>query len=139
MKKLGFLLVLALFLCTCGVADDDGNVDISDTLLPIESISMPSEFVYGQTYLVEYSYYRPSTCHSFVEIYQGINLNVRTLAVRSRVVTGAGECADFQDELENRSFNFTVDNTEMHIFKIYQGTDNNGVDQYMQIEIPVIE
>ena len=141
MKKIGFLFILVLSLHACGIEDDE-SIQISDTLLPFESVSMPSEFVFGQLYFIEYTYYRPSTCHHFVELLslsEDVNLNTRTIAVRSRIVTGNEECVDFQDELITTSFDLTVDTRDTYIYKFWHGKDANGQDVYLEMEVPVIE
>lgn len=141
MKKIAFLFLITLSFYSCSLDNDsDDNFSSTDVFLPVENVLMPSEFVLGETYAIEYTYNRPSTCHSFVDIYQDINLNIRTIAIISRVTLSAGECVDFQeDELITRSFNVTIDNTETYIYKFWQGIDSNGEDVYLQIEVPVIE
>jgi len=139
MKKILFLFILTLSLGSCSL--DNGNDDaiFSDAFVPIESVTLPPEFEYGETYLIDYSYYRPSTCHHFLNLYQEINLNTRTIAVVNRIVTGPDECSPFQDELVTRSFNITIDNMDTYIYKFWQGADSNGQDVYLQMEVPVIE
>ena len=68
MKKLLFIALVSMLISSCNVDDAIGQ-DFHFEILPIEEILMPESFTAGEFYQIDYSYYRPSTCYSFNELY----------------------------------------------------------------------
>ncbi|MBC3758438.1 hypothetical protein H7U19_08490 [Hyunsoonleella sp. SJ7] len=136
MKKfliLGFLLV---FLSSCDLADDDGNLNFNFEVLPIESVDIPDSFELGAIYPITVSYLRPSTCHQFRDFYYLKENNERTVAVINYCFE-RNDCEELTDEVVEASFNFKVTSNGSYIFKFWQGEDENEVDQYLIVEVPV--
>ncbi|WP_412987555.1 hypothetical protein [Pontimicrobium sp. IMCC45349] len=140
MKKALFLFLIVTTFWSCSI-DDSGNSNYYFEILPIENATVPLEFVYGQTYLIEYSYYRPSTCHFYNDLYYVPNENERTIAVINTVFEEyEGDCTPLEDELINQSFTFVVNQPNGHyLFKFWQGHDENGDDIFLTFEIPVVQ
>ena len=113
-------------------SQDNGGV------LPIESVTIPDEFVLGQVYTIYVTYLKPSGCHVFNEFYYVSDLNQRTVAVVNTVYPN-DTCETFENEEEEVSFNFMVNNNGTYIFRFWQGEDENGNDQYYIVEVPVVE
>lgn len=137
MKRLIIISLSLILLASCSL--DNNGLDNNYTLdiLPIESVNMPESFTYGETYPITVSYLRPSTCHSFKEFYYLKNDNERTVAVINYDFI-AHNCEDLTDELVEATFNFIVTRTDSYVFKFWQGVDENDVDQYLIIEVPVV-
>ncbi|MFI1772694.1 hypothetical protein [Thalassobellus citreus] len=135
MKRL-LVLCLTLILASCSVDGDSTNYNFE--VLPVESVDIPDEFVLGETYPITISYFRPSTCHSFKEFYYLKENNVRTVAPINFVVE-ENNCIELPAALVEETFNFTVTSNGSYIFKFWQGEDSNGDDQYLTIEVPVID
>lgn len=139
MKRLIILSLTLILFASCSIKDDGINyndANYSLDILPIESVDMPDAFTLGETYPITVSYLKPSTCYSFKEFYYLKNNNERTVAVIN-YVTNNNSCTDLQDELVEATFNFVVTSNGSYIFKFWQGTDENDVDQYLTIEVPV--
>jgi hypothetical protein len=139
MKRLIILSLTLILFASCSIKDDGINyndANYSLDILPIESVDMPDTFTLGETYPITVSYLKPSTCYSFKEFYYLKNNNERTVAVIN-YVTNNNSCTDLQDELVEATFNFVVTSNGSYIFKFWQGTDENDVDQYLTIEVPV--
>ena len=138
MKKLflfGFIIA-AFWSCSL---DDSSNVDFQFEILTVESASVPNEMHFGEVYTINYSYFRPSTCHAFNDLYYVAEDNTRTVAVINTVINNS-TCQDLTDELVERSFSFFVQsNSNSIIFKFWQGEDENGEDTYLIFEVPIIE
>jgi hypothetical protein len=134
MKRLIILSLTLILFASCSLKDNGTNYNLD--ILPIESVDMPDAFTLGETYPITVSYLKPSTCYSFKEFYYLKNNNERTVAVITYVTDDAG-CTDLQDELVEATFNFVVTSNGSYIFKFWQGTDENDVDQYLTIEVPV--
>ncbi|MDO7137187.1 MULTISPECIES: hypothetical protein [Algibacter] len=135
MKKL-LVICLTLILASCSV-DDDG-LDYSFEILPVESVDIPEEFTLGETYPITVSYLRPSNCHSFREFYYNKNNNERTVAPINYVFEN-NDCETLENELVENTFNFIVTSNGSYIFKFWQGEDADGENQYLTIEVPVVE
>jgi hypothetical protein len=136
MKKLVLLSLFLILVGSCSL--DDKTTDYNLEILPVESVDIPESFTLGETYPITVSYLKPSTCHIFKEFYYLKNNNERTVAVINYDYID-NNCTDLQDELVEATFNFIVTSNGSYIFKFWQGVDENDVDQYLTIEVPVIE
>jgi hypothetical protein len=136
MKK--YLVVIGFIIATftsCSI--DDNRQSFYLEVLPIQSVELPEEFIFGETHEIFMDYIRPSTCHVFNDFLYQINGQERTVGILNTVYLDD----DCQDDLElvTVSFDFNVTSTETYVFKFYQGEDADGVDQYLIIEVPVVE
>jgi hypothetical protein len=137
MKKIIFLLLIAISFSSCSV-EDDGPNDFYYEILPVESVDIPEEFVLGQTYEITVTYLRPTNCHIFNNFYYDSELNQRTVAVVTSVYPN-NDCLVLIDEAVEASFNFMVNSNGTYVFKFWQGEDENGNDLYYIVEVPVVE
>jgi|UniRef100_UPI00404B7BE7 hypothetical protein len=136
MKKIIFLLLIAISFSSCSVDDDANNFYYE--ILPIESVIIPEEFELGQTYEITVTYLRPTTCHVFNNFYYESELNQRTIAVVTTVYQN-NDCLVLIDEEAQATFNFMVNSNGTYVFKFWQGEDENGNDLYYIVEVPVVE
>tara|TARA_R110000868_G_scaffold97875_4_gene269271 strand:+ start:9263 stop:9673 length:411 start_codon:yes stop_codon:yes gene_type:complete len=134
MKRLFILSLTLILFASCSLQDDGRDYTLDK--LPVESVDIPVSFTLGETYPITVRYFRPSTCHAFKDFYYLTHNNERTVAVINYAYNGAN-CADLQDELVEATFNFIVTSNGSYIFKFWQGVDENDVDQYLTIEVPV--
>ena len=138
MRKLFFIGFVMLFLGSCSV---DSATDVNEfrtEFVPIATVEVPETFQLGQSYNIQYTYYRPTNCHVFNDLYTVASQNQTTIAVINTVITGGVEsCEPLTNEVESRSFNFAVTNSSTHYFKFWQGQDDSGQDIYLKIEVPV--
>ncbi len=137
MKRLFLLCIIALSFASCS-GDDDSLNDFYFEILPIESVDIPAEFNFGQTYKIKVSYLRPSGCHVFNDFYYTTELNQRTVAVINTVYPNQ-PCETFENELVEVSFNFMVTSNGTYVFRFWQGEDENGNDMYYIVEVPVVD
>lgn len=138
MKNLVFILISVLFITSCDISDD--SVPYTTVFVPIESVTMPTEFVLGQTYPMDLTYFKPSSCHSFYNFYYDTNGTTRTIAVLNlRYQEDNCVALDPEGNEVDVSFNFKVTQTGTYTFKFWQGTDENGNDSYYIVEVPVVE
>jgi len=135
MKRLIIITLSLILFASC--SSDDG-LEYSLEILPVESVNMPESFTLGEIYPITVSYLRPTTCYSFKEFYYGKNLNERTVAVLNYNFQD-NNCQELSDELVEATFNFIVTSNGSYIFKFWQGIDENDEDQYLIIEVPVID
>ena len=128
-------VLFVLMLTSCSI--DENNPVMHTEIMPIESVNIPEYFIQGQTHEISVSYNKPSSCYQFYDFMYEINGNVRTVAVVNSVYTNT-TCVQL-DELVSASFDFTVNGTETYVFKFYLGKNDEGVDQYHLVEVPVVE
>lgn len=137
MKRFGLIaVILYSFLCSCSLEDEDEPSYYLE-VMSIDSVEMPEEFVYGETYDILLTYTRPTFCYAFNNFAYDIDGHERTIAVVNSVYTNL-DCAQQSGEV-TVSFEFSVTGTETYIFKFYQGKDSNGQDQYYLVEVPVVQ
>ena len=138
MKKIIFIGIALIFLGSCSIDDDNINSDFYFEYVPIEAVDMPDSFELGESYSIEYTYYRPTECHVFNDLYYENNLDTRTIAVINIVYPNASPpCTALTNELVTRTFNFFVNNNETYNFRFWQGLDESGADLYLEFEVPV--
>lgn len=138
MKKFIFLCLISVFAVSCSVSDNDSGINYYFEFLPIETADVPDTMVLNETYQINVTYYRPSTCHSFNDFYFQKNGNERTVAVINRVIE-SDNCEDLADDLVEVSFNFVCLYSGSYVFKFWQGLDDNDNDLYYEVEVPVVE
>lgn len=136
MKKLIILCLSLILFASCSM--DDDNANFSFEILPIDSVDIPDEFELGETYPITVSYFRPSSCHAFKEFYYLMENNKRTVAPLMYVYEN-DNCETLQEELMESTINFLVTSNGSYIFKFWQGKNTNDEDQYLIIEVPVVE
>lgn len=128
---------LSLFLLfSCDVGDDGPDFNLE--LLPIESVEIPDEFELGEVYPITVRYFKPSTCHTFREFYYLKENNERTVAVINYEYLN-NSCEELENELVEATFNFIVTSNGSYIFKFWQGENTDGENEYLTIEVPVID
>ncbi|RKE98887.1 hypothetical protein [Ichthyenterobacterium magnum] len=137
MKNISFLcLFIIALLSSCSTEVTGPNFYYE--ILPVETVTIPEEFAYGETYEISLSYLRPSGCHVFNDFYYLSEENQRTVAIVNTVYTDE-VCETFTNEEVEVSFNFQVNNMSPYVFKFWQGEDENGNDLYYIVEVPVTE
>jgi hypothetical protein len=129
-----FLCFLVLILQSCKLEDD--RVNFRFVPLQIVSADLPESFDLNETYEIRVTYVRPSGCIFF----EGFDITDEATTTRNVVAIGSDfyeeTCSLGIEELET-SFNFIVLYEGTYLFRFWNGEDENGVDQYIEIEVPV--
>lgn len=126
-----FLTVIVLFSCS---DDDDENYHFE--YVPVVSAEVPEEFVQGETHLIKVTAELPSSCYSLYH-YDYIYDDTARLIYPIAIVNDDDACTLAVSEV---TFTIPVEalQEEPYIFKFWQGEDDQGEDQYLIIEVPVI-
>ena len=135
MKKI-LILLIGLVLFSCSSSDD--SVESYQEAMPLQTVTLPDEFVIGETYEITVTYLRPTTCHAFNDIVYQRQNNQRVIHVIGTVFINNGNCTELNTELE-ANFNFKETIAGTYILKFWQGKDDNGDDIYLSEEITVVE
>ncbi|MBF8148957.1 hypothetical protein ITJ86_03560 [Winogradskyella sp. F6397] len=138
MKRYTILVLVFGFVTaftSCSLENDSNYV--GNEIIPIESVEIPDHFLFGESYEIEITYNRPSTCYRFYNFLYEINENERTVAIINSVYNNS-TCVQ-EEESVTVTLNFLVTETETYLFKFYQGRDEEGEDQYYLAEVPVLD
>lgn len=127
-----FSLLCTLSSCTLG---EDKSPNYRYEILPIESVEIPEEFIFGETYQIKVYYYKPSGCYIFNDFYYVSEFNQRTVAVINTVITD--QVCTQEIQLVDATFRFFVNSYDTYVFKFWQGEDEAGNDLYYVVEVPV--
>ncbi len=137
--KRSFLVLCAVLASfafnSCDLNDDDVNFHFVP--LQIVSVDLPDFFVFNETFIIKVTYIIPNTCTFF----EGFDFAKPELTTREVVVVGFQRtdqeaCTDIAEERET-TFEFIVVHDEPYLFKFWQGEDENGEQQYLEIEVPM--
>lgn len=139
MKRIKIIALIIIMACLSScLSDDDSGINFSYELVPIEQVDIPDQFTRGETYEITVSYFRPSDCHSFSGFDYDRLSNERTVSVVN-VVVNDRECEDLsQSDLIDASINFIVGLEDSYVFRFWQGRDDQGENQFLIREIPVV-
>ncbi len=134
-KPLSLLLCLVVFgLSSCKLEDD--RVNFRFVPLQILSVDVPEAFELNETYEIRVRYLRPNSCVFF----EGFDITKEGVTTRNVVAIGTDfyeeVCTQATEELE-ASFNFICLYEESYLFRFWTGEDENGNQQYLEVEVPV--
>ena len=135
-SSLKTVLILFLFVGLTGCDLDDDQPNFSLEIMSIEAVDVPDEFIFGQTHEISVTYTRPNGCYQFNDFIVSAEGNTRSIAV---VDTVYDETCTLATVTATVSFDFLVLSNEAYIFQFYQGEGNDGNDQYLIVEIPVVD
>jgi len=131
------MIFLSSLLTSCAVDNDLGIPPFFLEVVPIESIEVPEEFIYGESHEISVTYTRPQACYFFNDFIYQIDGNERTISVVNTVYPDT-DCTNISEEI-TVNFDFTPQNLDPFVFRFYQGEDENGIDQYLMLEIQVLQ
>ncbi|WP_372945678.1 hypothetical protein [Muriicola sp.] len=134
-KPISLLLCVVFFgLSSCKLEDD--RVNFRFVPLQILSADLPESFELNETYEIRVTYLRPSACIFF----EGFDITKEGVTTRNVVAIGSDfyeeVCTLATEELE-ASFNFICLYDEPYLFRFWTGEDENGNQQYLEVEVPV--
>ncbi len=138
MRRIKIVLTFLLVVILTGCSDDDNGTSFFYELATVQEASLPDQFNREETYTITVSYFRPTDCHSFAGFDYDRLGNERTVSVVNLVVN-QGNCKDLETtDLVEVSFDFLVGNEDSYIFRFWQGRDENGDNQFLTVEVPVL-
>jgi len=136
MKRVVSLIfvLFAFVLSSCSLSDDQPNFYFVP--LQVLSAELPESFSLHETYQINVTYVLPNRCVSFE------GFDVSPIAETTRDVVPIGSqfddpgCVDEMVEVEG-SFNFICLYSDTYLFRFWTGEDENGEQEYLEIEVPV--
>ncbi len=137
MKKFLNTLLLILIVSSLSSCLKDDAPNFSFTALRIVSADFPESFTLNETYPIRVRYQKPDICTSF----GGFDVNREDTTERKIFAVGTKrtdqESCTETDTEEIATFNFIVKYTGTYVFRLWQGEDEDGEQQYLEIEVPV--
>lgn len=138
MKKILVLLGMICLLVSCSMEEDRVKFDIA--FLPAVSVEVPEYMQPGQTYDFRIKYSRPTDCYYFDGFYYESDGDAHVVAVQALVIRDAN-CESLESLApEEGTFQVTCSplyNGDSYHFKFYTGENAQGVQEFMNVEIPV--
>ncbi len=136
MKRLVLMLGLALASLGFNACNNDDGVNFHFEALEVVSAELPESFELNAQYQISVTYNRPDDCTFF----EGFDVIQEDATIRNVVVVGSvitdRDCNQTSEEVE-ATFNFVVLHNEDYLFRFFQGEDENGEPQYLEIEVPI--
>lgn len=137
MRRIKIIFAFFLFTVFIGCSNDDETRFFYE-LVTVQEVTLPDQFNRGETYTINVSYFRPTNCHSFSGFDYNKLGNERTVSVVNLVVN-EGNCKELEKkDLIESSFDFFVGQEDSYVFRFWQGRDENGDNQFLIIEVPVL-
>lgn len=129
-------LVVCFSLIFSGCSNDDGQ-NFHFTALQIISADVPESFELNQTYQINVTYSLPDGCTA----YEGFDVNYEDTTIRNVVAIGSVRtnteaCEEVVTEGQ-AFFNFTIIYDQPYTFKFFQGENNDGEPEFLEIIVPV--
>lgn len=133
-NRLIFLLPLIL-LSGCDIGDDD--VSYRFVSLITVAVDMPEEFRLNETYEIGVTVLEPNGCTEF----EGFDILPEDTTVRRVVAIGTEQddmpCTEALSEVET-SFEFICLYPGSYTFRFWTGKNEAGLDEFMEIDVPVV-
>ena len=137
MKKT-FLLILcciAITITSCSLNDD--SVEFNFVPLQIVDAEFPESFTLNETYNIKITYIIPNNCVAF----EGFDISNIDITSRNIVAIGSERvdevCNLVAIEAEG-SLDFICLYEGTYFFRMWTGEDENGEQQYIELEVPVV-
>ena len=126
--------LLLLLLNACDVGGDE--VSYHFVTLEIIDVSMPESFNLNESYEIGVTVLVPNGCTQF----EGFDVISEDTTVRNVVAIGTEwndvACTEVLSEVET-TLDFVCLYPETYLFRFWTGEDQQGVPQYLEIEVPV--
>jgi hypothetical protein len=137
-KKLAVVAIMGALLClgSCTIEDDGPNFHFSP--LEITAAQLPDTFRLSQTYRINFTYLRPNNCtfYDYPDVRKPQGANIRNVVAIGIVRTDMDNCEEVMEE-DEAGFDFAVIFNEPYTFRFYQGEDEAGEPQYLEVIVPV--
>lgn len=129
-------LVVCFSLIFSGCSNGDGQ-NFHFTALQIISADVPESFELNQTYQINVTYSLPNGCTA----YEGFDVNYEDTTIRNVVAIGSVRtdteaCEEVVTEGQ-AFFNFTIIYDQPYTFKFFQGENNDGEPEFLEVIVPV--
>ena len=131
----GTIITLLLFVGSCSLPDEGSPVSFE--IVKIVSVALPDSFTLGETHDIVVRYEVPSNCHVFSGFEVVPVLNQRTVNAVATVIPN-GNCVDTQQVFEEQVYRFRVTSNGSYVFKFFTGLDADGIPEYIEREVFVI-
>lgn len=132
-----FYIFLSLILFSCQIDPEDENTRIEK--IAAFDIQLPETMIVDFEYTISFSYALPNGCYSFfgydVESNDIPEKNVRLVYAFAEVANAEICSLEYIEDIY--SFTFTPDESKTYLFKFWNGQDDEGIDQYEEIELIV--
>lgn len=131
------LITVVTTVVSCS-ADSGPDVNFHIDFVAADSVAVPEYMHRGQTYTFTMYYKRPDDCHYDDGFYSIRDGNAYTVAIQNIVLNNTN-CNPVESTAPNvASFTFQcpLENVDAYTFHFYKGEDVDGVQQFIEVEVP---
>ncbi|PRP67684.1 hypothetical protein [Nonlabens agnitus] len=136
-KFIALLAFIALGISSCELSDDN-QPQIQLVALGITDVEIPDPFLFGQDNDIVIRYNNPSSCHRFEGFQIQNNLNIYEVTVFANVLVDGASCEDNNLSTE-QVLSFPGNTNGTLVFKFFTGLDAAGNQEFLEIEVDVVE
>jgi hypothetical protein len=132
MKKILLVVFTSIVLLSCS---DNDVIDFEYTFVPIDEITAPVSFTFGETDTLKLKYTLPNSCYYFNDVYYQYRDSTRIVAI-SAIKELDTYCTE---ALITAEFNLlvTARQEEDYLFKFWIGKDSDGENIFEEVIVPV--
>ena len=137
MKKTFLFILCCITILSTSCSLDDDSVAFNFVPLQIVDAEFPESFTLNETYNINVTYIIPNNCVAF----EGFDVSNIDLTSRNIVAIGSeveGETCNLIAVEAQESFQFTCLYEGTYFFRLWTGETENGEQQYIELEVPVI-
>lgn len=131
MKKILSLIILSFAIHSCST--DTGEPELSEVVLPIQTVEMATKYKLDSTSVININYLRPTNCYGFNAFYYKKDGFTRTVAIDAILINN-GNCGTDTNIASTRDLEFTPRESGTYSFKFWLGTNASGVDEFITEE-----
>jgi hypothetical protein len=129
------LLLPLILLSACDIGEDEMSYHFVS--LTTIAVDMPEEFRLNETYEIGVTVLEPNGCTAFA----GFDILPEDTTIRRVVAIGTEQddvpCTEALSEVAT-SFDFICLYSGTYVFRFWTGKNEEGVDQFMEFEVPVV-
>tara|TARA_B110000503_G_scaffold138819_1_gene225757 strand:+ start:633 stop:1034 length:402 start_codon:yes stop_codon:yes gene_type:complete len=132
MKKILLVVFTSIVLLSCS---DNDVIDFEYTFVPIDEVTAPVSFTFGETDTLKLKYTLPNSCYHFNDVYYQYRDSTRIVAI-SAIKELDTYCTE---SLITAEFNLlvTARQEEDYLFKFWIGKDSDGENIFEEVIVPV--
>ncbi len=137
MKKTFFFILCCISILNTSCSLNDDSVNFNFVPLQIVRADFPESFTLNETYNINVTYIIPNNC----VVFEGFDVSYINTTSRNIVAIGSeleGEACNLIAVEAEDSFEFTCLYSDTYYFRLWTGESENGEQQYLEIEVPVV-
>lgn len=137
MKRILLVCLMALTVMSC--SDEEVPIFFFE-FVPVESVTnIPDNFTVNKPDTLQITYFRPSTCHGFDGFEVEKDGDARNIAIITKVIEERGDCDPLNEDVRTAPLIFKPEEPGSVQLRFFQGKDEEGENQFLIVDVPILE